>query len=192
MRKLSTIALVCLMPAQLNAQAFGVNMGEPVSKYGGRPTGQSKYQYKISVPLPNREFESYVAYATPETGICKVSGIGRDHENDDYGSEVRSSYASLRSALTAKYGASKSFDFIKSGALWDEPREFVWSIYKDERSVASYWDRDEGSAIPSDIEIIGLQIKSVSSRATYISLAYEFRNMERCNALGNASENRGL
>jgi len=192
MRRLLTLALLCVASTKLDAQAFGVNMGDPVSKYGGKLTQHGKHQYRITVPLPNKEFESYLAYATPETGICKVSGIGRNYENDDYGTDVRVAYGNLRAALTAKYGNAKSFDFIVSGALWDEPREFVWSILKDERSISSYWDRDEGSNIPPNIAIIGLRVKAVSSRATYISLGYEFTNMDRCEAIARSSENRGL
>ncbi len=191
MRKwIAIVALGCSSTA-LNAQAFGVNMGDPVSKYGGKPT-DNRGQYTITVPLPNREFRYYLATATAETGVCKVSGIGQNHENDDYGSGVRTAYDGLRTALTAKYGNPKSYDFLKYGALWKQPREFVWSVFKDERALASYWSTANGSNIPSEIDIIGLSVNAVSSRATYIRLSYEFRNMDRCDAILKSTENQGL
>src|SRR5688572_26710303 len=107
MRRLVAFALLCFVSTPLCAQAFGVNMGDPIGKYSGKAT-DNKNQYRITVPLPNKEFEFYLAVATPSTGICKVSGVGHNHENDDYGTRVRAAFEDLRSALGAKYGNSKS------------------------------------------------------------------------------------
>ena len=182
------IMLLCSGVA--NAQAFGVNMGDTVSKHGGVSIGDSLY--RIKVPQPNSEFESYLALATPSTGICKVIGIGRDYKNDSYGTQIRSSYASLQQALNSKYGANKTFDFIRSGALWDKQNEFVWSIFKNERTMATFWTRNEGSTLPATMTGVSLQIKSTSASSIYIGLTYEFANSDECRGLIKNSQNSGL
>jgi hypothetical protein len=187
--------MACLLLAgtavSAHAQAFGVHMGDPVSRYGGTPTGIAN-QYKITVPQPHGEFKSYFVTATPQTGICAVSGGGRMHENDKSGFAVRSSFKSLHGALSARYGKSKDFDFLHAGALWKEPHEFSWSLYKEERTLSSFWDDKQRSQNLGEIETIGLWAEAVSSTGTYLILRYEFRNLAKCRAIMEGKDNSGL
>jgi hypothetical protein len=176
------------------AQAFGVREGALVSEYGGRRSigSTNPFYFKIDVPQPNREFESYSAFATPQTGICKVSGLGITHENDSYGTASKSAFSGLKQALIARYGRSRDFDFLKSGALWDEPHEWAWSIYKDERTLTSFWTRQDGASLPRSIESIMLDTKAVSSSGPYLTLTYEFANFKQCLAIMEQRQNEGL
>ncbi len=194
MRTLALWFLGISLSSVADAQSFGVEMGAPISRYAGQITSTGNpYYFRVKVPQPNREFESYIAVATPETGICKVSAIGRDHANDDYGTDVQQAFSGLKAALARRYGSSKDFDYLKSGAIWDAPREWIWSIYKDERVVASYWDHEERSAMPSGVQAISLKIKSVNpSKGAYVTLNYEFDNFDRCWAIVKQNENQGL
>jgi hypothetical protein len=192
MLKTAVLLAAVAIPGIAHSQAFGVQMGAPVSRYGGKLLEGSKFSFEIRVPEPNSEFESYVAIATPQTGICKVTGLGVTHQNDDYGTDTRAAYDRLRDALTKRYGTNKSFDFIKYGALWNEPREWVWSIYKKERTLSAYWDKDERSSLPQSVSIIGLHAKAVSSSAPYITLNYEFANMDTCSSLMGVQNEKGL
>ena len=183
------------VPTALDAQAFGVQMGEPVSKYQGRTVASlnDPYYFRITVPQPNNEFESYSAIATPQTGICKVTGLGKTHENDSYGTEVRSSFDNLKVVLDGRYGKSERFDFLKAGALWKEPREWVWSIYKGERTLTAFWTVPNGSRLPANVNAIMLDTKSVNaSSGAYVTLGYEFSNFAQCKAVMERSQNSGL
>ena len=190
MNRFVVFVLLACATAKAQGQAFGVAMGDPASKYSAVSTG-TRFQFKIKVPQPNSEFEFYLAIATPETGICKVSGIGKDRENK-YGTEVKSAYDQLTAALTGRYGNAKSFDFLRPGAIWDGPDEFVWSIYKDERVLSAFWTRGDGASLPSNISAIGLSVEAVNASAAYISLGYEFANFDRCGAIRKSSDNTGL
>jgi hypothetical protein len=175
------------------AQAFGVEMGAPVSRYEGSNVAQSPYYFRIKVPQPNAEFETYAATATPETGICKVSALGKTYHNDDYGTGARTAFDRLASALAAKYGSPQKFDFLRVGALWDKPREWVWSIYKNERTLAAFWTTEMGSALPQDVEGIRLDARSVNAASgAYVTLAYEFSNFPACKKVMDRSDNNGL
>src|SRR5215211_3945144 len=69
MRRFFIFASALLTPGIVHSQAFGVRSGAPVSEYGGRAASASgnPFFFEIKVPQPNREFEAYYAWATPET-----------------------------------------------------------------------------------------------------------------------------
>ena len=183
-----TILLLC--SGMANAQAFGVNMGEPVSKYAGVASGD--FTYRVKVPQPNSEFEFYTVLATPSTGICSITGYGKDYKNDAYGTQVRSSYNGLQEALNSKYGRNKSFDFIRNGALWDDADEFIWSLHKNERTLTTYWDDEELSNMPANMGSVNLRVTAVSPQAAYVVLTYRFDNIDACLSLIGKKESAGL
>jgi hypothetical protein len=188
MRRLA-LALVLLASAgAAQAQAFGVSMGEPVSRYLGKPTGNGN-QYEIKVPQPNDEFEFYLVNATPQAGICSVTGIGRDHK-DKSGRTLRASFARLTTTLNERYGSNKTFDFIKPDATNTGANDYHASLYKDEREVATFWDREEKSRMPADLLAIMLAQESVNPQLGYITLKYEFTNLKQCST--SESNNKGL
>jgi hypothetical protein len=193
MRKVLIGLVLLAAPAVAFAQSFGVTMGAPVTAYHSKMSGSSPYAFQIQVPEPNSEFESYIAIATPSNGICKVTGIGRTHTNDDYGTEIRATFSRMRDALSDKYGANRQFDYIKSGALWDKPRDWVWSIYKKERTLVAYWLAENGSSLPATIEAIELVTRSVSpTSGAYLSLTYELSNYDECKKILDGHDNSGL
>ena len=168
-------------------------MGAPAARYSGKLVSGSAFQYEIQVPSPNGEFEFYSAVAAPGTGICKVAGVGRTHRNDDYGVEVRNAFSNLTALLDEKYGKAQQFDFIRTGALWNEPREWVWSVYKHERTLASFWTLERGSPLPLNVEAVALEAKSVNpSSGAYLTLSYEFSNFRKCKEIMDRADDTGL
>ena len=179
------------VPQLASAQAFGVQQGDQISKYGGKPTRQPN-QYEIKAPQPHNEFESYLVTSTPLTGICKITGIGKSHVSDDYGNEIKTIFLSFKTVLANKYGNSKNFDFLKSGSIWTEPREYGWSLYKKERTLTSFWDDTEGSVNLNRIQGIMLNATAISPSVTYLTLTYEFRNIDKCTEISASGNNAGL
>lgn len=191
MKRYLMIAVLALMMSSVaTAGSFGVVPGKPVRTYAGKP-GKVDGVYTIVVPQPNSEFESYSAVATPEIGICKVWGIGKDHDNDRYGADVREAYDRLKALLNDKYGASQEYSYIKSGALWDKPEDWVMSVKENERTLVSYWLMPDKQAVEG-IKSISLEVKAFSSGSAYLDLTYEFENFPLCKKRFNATEASGL
>jgi hypothetical protein len=151
-----------------------------------------QFYYVVTVPQPHSEFDSYMVKAAPEVGVCTVVGIGRDHENDRYGTSVRRSFSGLNSTLENNYGVNLNFDFIKNGALWDDPDEWVMSIRQNERDYVTFWNDDEGSDMPEGIQSISLTVNALSSYTAYVSLSYEFDNLEECMRIAESQDESGL
>lgn len=178
----AALAMVALA-APASAQAFGIEMGTPIRSLKVI-SNQGENSYIVEAPMPNREFESYLVYATPQHGVCKVTGIGVNHDGDISGISVRAKFLDLSATLKQKYGSSeRKFDFLHAGSIWDQPHEWAMSLRQDQRTYAEYWSREAGN-LPPQISGIGLTAKSISSNATYLTLVYEFSNFSDCRAAG--------
>lgn len=191
------IAVIVAVSAPVaSAQAFGVKMGTSIAEFSAaekiEDTGPLKRYQVRTLPSPHSEFESYVLSATAAQGVCAVMGVGEDHTGDKFGVSVRGSYGELKSALTAKYGRGKEYDFVHSGALWDDSDEFAMSLKQGERSLAIFWSRENGSDMPEDLYAISLSAGATDSSTTYLKLTYEFANVERCRAEQTRRDNSGL
>lgn len=171
-------------------EAFGVKMGAPLSSLHVLKNVTSNI-YQISVTTPNSEFESYDVLAVPGFGVCKITGIGKTHEGDSYGSDIRSAFDELNSALTEKYGHPKSYDFLNAGSIWNDPKDFAMALKQNERHLTSFWSISEGANVPAG-ETIMLDAKGLGSSDTYLTLGYEFPNFEACKAKLDAADNSGL
>ena len=185
-------ALVWTSGGPASAQAFGLEPGTPMRNIEVVET-LGDGVYTVSVPQPNAAFESYMVVATAAHGVCKVVGIGRTLRADRSGSQVRSVYDDLQSAITAKYGQpSNDFDFLTANALWDGPNEWSASIRQNERTVATYWKRPETASLADNLSGIGLVVNAVNLNDTYVSLTYELSNWAECSAARRAVNNSGL
>lgn len=177
--------------APVEGGAFGLEAGQPISSLK-IVKNVNKNTYVVTVPRPNSEFESYIAFATDKHGLCKIFAVGKSYENDRYGSETQSVFSKFKTILIQKYGKSQDFDFIKYGALWKDSNEWVMSLKQNERSLESFWSRTEGIAWQNGIKHINLSAKATSSDSSYITLGYEFTNFEACKSDQSQLENSGL
>lgn len=120
------IAQAMLFCGVSSAQAFGFGMGTPVSSLKGAEIANEDgplKTYKLeTAPFPHSEFSSFMVLATEREGICKVAGIGRDHQNDADGYDIRAAFDALSDGLKAKYKGGRKYDFLHRGSIWDEPQ----------------------------------------------------------------------
>jgi hypothetical protein len=144
-------------------------------------TGTHGVYRSVRVPAPHEAFESYNFIVAPSTGLCKVWATGKTIENDAYGSEIRSAFNRLETALDAKYGPHDRLDFLKSGSIWDEPREWMMSLSERERTLISYWGLDQNKGkTPPPVETVSLRASGLSRSSGWLTLSYEFSNVDKC------------
>ena len=175
----ASLFALTITSTQLSAQAFGISKGDDVSSYEGVSELQLGLS-QINVPKPHPEFEVYVVKHSPETGVCMVRGIGKDHGNDRFGISVRRAFEELRTALDRRYAPSGLNDFLRAGALWDESDEWVMSIRQNDRAYQAYWDAETRSKLPEDVAEILLSVAATSGNSAYVVLQYRFDNDDAC------------
>lgn len=194
-RRLAVIvaAVGLSVAAGLSASAapFGLMMGAKLSEL--RVVKRTSEElYEIIPPAPNSEFESYLARITPGEGLCKVIAIGKNHEGDTNGIDIRDAFADFETNLGEKYGDGRKFDYLKSGSIWKESGEWAMAVSRKERAYTKFWTRDQGSKLPGDVTAISLDVKATGPSTTYLALTYELANYDRCASHREASDKNAL
>lgn len=175
---------------------FGVDSGmterQLRSLAGFGPSDSTGMTYQASmVPKPHADFESYVFVISPTVGLCRVGAIGKTVENDSYGGQLKSMFTNLDAALTAKYGDPKRYDFLRAGALWNEPREWMMALRQKERILSSFWG-DSTALSDNAVTTIALTGSGLSSDSGYLVISYEFGNVTTCMRELKQKANAGL
>ena len=186
------LLLMFAFSREVIAGPFGLSQGMPLSSLKV-VRKLSDGMYSITVPNPNSGFEIYTAVLTPQDGLCKIVALGKDFDNDRYGSSAREKYAELKEFLDQKYGEGQTFDFIKNGALWDSSDEWVMSIKQNERTYVTFYITDKlPQKLPDYLKGIKLEVDALSSSTSYVRLGYEFANIDTCLKRIKSSDNESL
>ena len=190
------LGMALIVPLPSHSQQFGLNMGESTSQVKARGVilkPVSRYVFSAtSLPSGNTLFDDYRLMIAPKSGLCKIDAWISEITDSPYGDSTRAKYDSLYRALSAKYGNSKSFDFLRTGSIWSNSREWMMSLYQKERRLAAFWDAEEGSRLPANLKAISIQAYASSSSTSMISVSYEFNNVKSCFSEKDAVEQQNL
>ena len=169
---------------------FGFEVNSHPSKYKFCLPTETKDTYICtSAPKPHGAFENYFLWYVGEFGLCKTVAVGKTIDNDAYGDVVRRRTDKLAQQIEKKYGPpTDKFDFLHSGSIWDEPRDWMLSLSRNERSYVYAWSSDMGYIPIANVKTIMLQAHGHNSRDGYVTVAFEFSNMSRCTNAKNEAE----
>lgn len=142
------------------------------------------------VPSPHVAFESYVLGFSKKSGLCTITGIGKDITAGSYGTEVISAFEELESALKEKYGEDKKYDY--AGGIMDDPQFWMMALSQKDRTLSAIWNKASKSNLPPSLSGIMLDARGSDIRTAYINLRYEFSNIEDCASELKEEQNRGL
>lgn len=121
-----------------------------------------------TAPTPLDGAEFYVIGVTSDGLVHTVKVVSSNFDNDEYGSKVKARYEEIESLLTAKYGKpDKEFDFLLSGSIWDEPKDFAMSLFKEQRTLSKFW-KIAGTGVAIMIQAFGSSMSS-----TYLIVQYQ-------------------
>ena len=180
---LSIVAVVCAATA--SASPFGVDIGTKIELLDAEKI-EPKFSFK-SVPKPHPAFESYFGWQSAESGVCRVMAASTEFENDRYGANVRNSFDKLGKALSEKYGVARSIEVLKSGSIWNEPRDWVMAIRQNERTHAADWENAKSG--DESYSLIQIWVEAASSDTSFIMLEYRSIDFEKCVSEIEAGEN---
>jgi hypothetical protein len=144
-----------------------------------------------SLPKGHSDFEMYQLVITPKHGLCKVIALSKDVSTSVYGEGLKDKHEKLETAVSQKYGHAKRYDFLQSGSIWNESRDWMMGLLKNERTLAAYWT-DEASELPDNIHAIALKAHALRTEIGYIELGYEFKNSDECIDWIRSQENSSL
>jgi hypothetical protein len=131
--------------------------------------------YFSKAPKPNDAFEFYALQISPQKGLLKVTAVSKDIDTNVFGDDLVRQFATINHSLTKAYGEGEEFDFLKAGSIWNQDKQWMMALLRDEREFARAWE----FSIPTDhMTVILLQARALSPERGYICLSYEFEGYE--------------
>ena len=172
---------------------FGLEMGMSLKDVGGTPESLGGGKYKVtSVPKPHSAFQFYIVQIAPKGGLCWIKAIGNEISTSVYGLELKAGFESLEEKLASAYGDHETVDRLRTGSIWNEPKDWMMALVKKERVLAAIWNAENGSSLPEEIESIVLFAQPLSRETGVLAVEYRLSNQATCEAEIAALEDDAL
>ena len=191
------LALLVLSPC-CKAGPFGFEAGmtlQQVYDAVGREnvTEDSAHPYWYTTrtaPHPDGLFESYDLHIHPEIGLVKIRAALKDIETNVYGSELKETFKRTRDSLISTYGNCRTSDSLREGSIWDEPKDWMSGLRANERVLAAYWTKEDGSNLKDRITRISLTTHALGQSKGFLLLTYEFVGLDEAIKEEKAAEDK--
>jgi len=89
-------------------------------------------------------------------GIVAITATSEAFENDAFGTSTTTFFYSILEQLQSKYGRSHVSDSLLEGSIWNEPREWMASLKRKERTLATLWSLRTPVPMPFDLASVYL------------------------------------
>jgi hypothetical protein len=128
------------------------------------------------VPKPHSAFELYVAEITPNYGLSWIKAIGKNIATNPFGGDVKTNFENIKLKFEAIYGKHERIDFLMSGSIWNEPRDWMQALESNERILMTIWDSKNGSTMKDSLVSVALLAAARDTNTGFLSAEYEFNN----------------
>lgn len=113
-------------------------------------------------------------------GLIRIIGFTAPKQTNIYGDKLKEEFSSFYDMLSKKYGEGTKFDNLKSGSIWNEPQDYMYSLVKGERDLECYWVPGYGATFNTpDLESIILKIVIIDKNNYFLGLKYELINFTK-------------
>lgn len=182
---------ISLVPA--SDGPFGLSMGIPEEAFGTTLTKVVTGKFFVDpVPSPHEDFEQYVLEFGKNSGLCWIKAISKDIPTDSMGYFLKSKFNELEKVLSDKYGKGVKTDLLLPGSIWNEQKDWMNGLAKNERYFITTWDSKNGLKLPNDISSLAIAANAEDTETGTISLEYTFTNSKACEAENQALKNESL
>ncbi len=163
-------------------------MGDPISKFEKHNCEQSEtnpiWYWCDSLPRTHPEVKFYLLKYGPETGVCLAKAVSQDVQTNGYGFSLRSAVDKVKDQLEEKYGSTYEFtDFLMPGSIWDEPKYWMRSLEREERSYMYVWESTPAFPLPDGLHQLALIAAALSADAGYWMTEFYFANDSKCDEI---------
>ena len=109
-------------------------------------------------PKPHPSFAIYGVEISKNYGVIAIIASSKDITTSVYGEAIRNEFDKIKNQISISYGQSKDYDLVKTGSIWDEPKDWMMALLKEERALGAFWAREYGSILPDDISLVWLGV----------------------------------
>jgi hypothetical protein len=82
----------------------------------------------------------------------------------------------MEQKLSNIYGSNKRSDFLLTGSIWSEPRDWMQGLLSNDRLLFSEWSKETGASLTKPLLSVGLIAGSYNTSQGYIAIEYTFEN----------------
>jgi hypothetical protein len=170
------------------AGPFGLSMGmslEQLKKQGKITLTEHKFTYQTTSLIGGHpDYQLYSLFLTPKQGLCKILAASKTINSGSSGRELIEKYDRTVASLTRKYGApTGSDDSLDEGSIWNEPRDWMMSLLKKERTIWTSFSNRQDS-----INVLSVSPVALSGESGIINIIYAFDNVYKCVEESNVSK----
>jgi hypothetical protein len=163
------------------AAPFGLKQGMSVQQLGGEAAYVGEGMYKLtSVPMPDPDFEFYVAQVSPRTGLCYIKGVSKPVRTSGYGTELRTRFEKLREEIGETYGRNRMVDMLLSDSMWEGPRDWMAGLAERERLLFAHWTEETRANLVPHLTSVFVAANAKASDSGYLVVEYYFDNEPEC------------
>ena len=170
--------LVCFPSQSFGEGIFGLKKGMSINEIRTLDFGDIKQHpdnpdvYMINEPKKPKDVTLVQLFVTPPNGLLKIGFIWSIKTNV-YGDGIRQKFDELHDILTKKYGKGKRYDYLKHDSIWDEPKDWMMGLLKEERRLV--WFSDITDSNKQTLTGIALEAQAFSREKAALYLKYEFQ-----------------
>jgi hypothetical protein len=133
-------------------------------------------------PKPHPSFAIYGVEISKNYGVIAIIASSKDITTSVYGEAIRNEFDKIKNQISISYGQSKDYDFLKAGNIWNEPKDWMMALLKEERALGAFWAREYGSILPDDISSVWLRAEALDTSTGYLILRYESADYDEAKA----------
>jgi hypothetical protein len=177
-----SIAMLSMLCISLFAGPFGIEFGMTLEDVKNVATVKTQgklhnFMYFITPSKASTFFDDYRIMVSPKFGVFEIQAYGNIINSDEYGEKIRDEFEKVKVLVSKTYGPpTDTFDFLKVGSIWKEPREWLIALRKDERVYGCYWmNNKKDTNLPEPLEVVYLGIHFLNDydNKCYLVLTYQ-------------------
>jgi hypothetical protein len=166
---------------------FGYLMGQSIAGLGLEKMDKPGIYQTATPPKPHDDFETVVVEAYPETGICRIRGIGKDLENDGSGAAVQGKVTELANALATRYGEGHKINGCSGGDIQCESQFWMMTLNGGERYFGYEWTRQNDKMKASNIGGVDVLARAGDINTSFAIVEYNSSKKAACDKARRAS-----
>jgi hypothetical protein len=132
--------------------------------------------------LPIDSSAGYRLLFSPKKGLIKMFGMSRFISTSPYGEVLKEQFTKIRDQLKPAYGKYQEFNFLQTGSIWNEPRDWMMGLLKKERMLVCFWRKETEADLDASIIEVRLETLALTTDAGVLTLQYEFTGFKEFEA----------
>ena len=186
MKKRFLVGFLIFLTFSAFAGPFGLRMGMSLDEItdvcnGVEPVFIEKDFYSFTPVKTHPLFKYYYIHVDPAEGLYCIRVLTDDIKPNEYGTELKDSFAEIKNRIEKVYGKPRIVDEIDPNSYYKDDNEWFRALAQGARRYFAVWETSNKNKLKDDLELVGIMAKTYGpdySPVGYIALEYYFLNTE--------------